>query len=149
MSGHAEKNAEVRFEHSDVNAGALLKYGFYLVVTTVVVVLLLWRLYFVFVAREAARQPPPPILKVDPEVMTVPPPNLQPLPTLDLTAFRAREDSVLHSYGWVDKEGGVVRIPIDEAMRLLVERGLQAPAATAPVPAGKTPSPKAVPEAKR
>jgi len=142
MSSHPEKNADVRFEHSDVDAGALLKYGFYLVVTTVVVILLLWRLYFVFVGREAARQPPPPILKVDPEVMTVPPPNLQTLPTLDLQAFRAREDSVLHSYGWVDKEAGVVRIPIEEAMRLLVERGLATPA-PAPV------SPEPVPEAKR
>ena len=100
-------------------------------------------------SREAARQPPPPILKVDSEVMTVPPPNLQTLPTLDLTAFRAREDSVLHSNGWVDKAAGVVRIPIDEAMRLLVERGVQAPVAATPSPAATTPSSKAASEAKR
>jgi hypothetical protein len=133
MSGDRETHHEVNFESSDVDASSLLKYGFVLVVTTAVVVVLLWRLYFVFVAREAARQPPPPILKVDPEAMTVPLPNLQAQPTLDLTAFRAREDGVLHSYGWVDKEKSVVRIPIEEAMRIVLERGLP-PAAPAPPP---------------
>jgi hypothetical protein len=119
------------------------------------VVVLLWRLYFVFVAREAARQPPPPVLKVDPEAMTVPLPNLQAHPTLELTAFRAREDSVLHSYGWVDKEAGVVRIPIAEAMRILAERGLPRVVAPAesPKPAPGTAAAGGVkiaaPEAKR
>jgi hypothetical protein len=132
MSAPGE-NPEVGFEHSDVDASALLKYGFWLVVTTVVVVVLLWRLYFVFVAQEAARQPAPPVMKADPEAMSVPLPNLQTRPLQDLAAFRAREDSVLHSYGWMDKEKGVVRIPIEEAMRLLVERGL--PPVAAPPPA--------------
>ena len=140
MSGHDhESNSDVRFEPSDVDASSLLKYGFWLVVTTAVVVVLLWRLYFVFVAQEASRQPPPPVMKVDPEAMTVPLPNLQAFPAQDLAAFRAREDSVLHSYGWVDKEAGVVRIPIEEAMRILAERGLPPPA----------PAPVETPKAKR
>jgi hypothetical protein len=139
------ENPEVRFETSDVDASSLLKYGFWLVVTTAVVVVLLWRLYFVFVAQEAARQPPPPVMKVDPEAMTVPLPNLQTLPALDLSEFRAREDSVLHSYGWVDKQASVVRIPIEEAMRILAERGLPqvAPPGTGGPAAAKTPAPEA------
>jgi hypothetical protein len=147
MSGHGEtdtghlqegepRHSDVRFEHSDVDASSLLKYGFWLVVTTAVVVVLLWRLFFVFVAQEAARQPPPPVMKIDPEAMSVPPPNLQTLPNLDLQAFRAREDSVLHSYGWIDKDKGIVRIPIDEAMRILTERGL--PPGAEPAAAGGT-----------
>ncbi len=32
----------------------------------------------------------------------------------------------LHSYGWVDQKAGVVRIPIDRAMTLLLQRGLPA-----------------------
>jgi hypothetical protein len=142
MSGH-EENREVQFEHSDVDASSLLKYGFWLVVTTAVVVVILWRLYFVFVAQEAARQAPPPVMKVDPEAMSVPLPNLQTLPNLDLAAFRAREDSVLHSYGWMDKEAGVVRIPIEEAMRLLAERGLTQVAAPSPAEPAKPTSKKA------
>jgi hypothetical protein len=129
----------VDFERTDVDATALLKFAFGLVVATVAVVLLLWRLYFVFVAREAARQPAPPVMQADPAAMAPAGPSLQPLPARDLAQFRAEEDLALGSYGWVDKEKGVVRIPIERAMRLLAERGLPAPAASPPAlapPAG-------------
>ena len=108
----AGENPEVRFERTDVDAASLLKFGFALVVATTAVVLLLWRLYFVFVAQEAARQPPPPVMKPDAAVLAPPPPLLQTAPAKELAQFRAEEDLVLNSYGWVDKEQGVVRIPI-------------------------------------
>ena len=38
--------------------------------------------------------------------------------------FRVKEDQQLHSYSWVDKNAGTVRIPIDDAMRLMLERGI-------------------------
>lgn len=34
------------------------------------------------------------------------------------------EEEALSTYGWVDRTGGVVRIPIDRAMELLVARGV-------------------------
>ena len=34
------------------------------------------------------------------------------------------EQQVLHGYGWVDEKAGVARIPIDEAKKLMLERGL-------------------------
>jgi len=55
-----------------------------------------------------------------------PEPRLQTDPRDDLTHLRDTEDRVLESYGWVDRDAGVVRIPIDQAMRLVVERGLPA-----------------------
>jgi hypothetical protein len=33
---------------------------------------------------------------------------------------------MLDGYRWVDRNAGVVRIPIDDAMRLVLQRGLQA-----------------------
>ena len=36
--------------------------------------------------------------------------------------MRAAESAVLESYGWVDREAGVARIPIERAMLLLAER---------------------------
>ena len=125
-------NEDVGFEKTDVDATALLKFGFGLVLATAVVVLLLWRLYFVFLAAEGARQPPPPVMKADRDMMRVPLPHLQDRPGSDLAAFRAREDAVLHDYGWVDKDAGVVRIPIEEAMRILAERGLPSPPSAPP-----------------
>ena len=40
-----------------------------------------------------------------------------------LAEFRAQEDAFLTSYGWVEKDKGVARMPIDEAMRIVAERG--------------------------
>jgi hypothetical protein len=131
----APGHTEVDFERTDVDATALLKFAFGIVVATGAVVLLLWRLYFVFVAQEAARQPAPPVMRADPAAMAPAGPSLQPLPSRDLARFRAEEDVVLGTYGWVDKEKGIVRIPIERAMRLLSERGLPAPAAAPPVAA--------------
>jgi hypothetical protein len=34
------------------------------------------------------------------------------------------QEAILNSYGWVDKEAGVVRIPIERAIELTLERGL-------------------------
>ena len=56
----------------------------------------------------------------------------------DLAAFRAKEDAKLHGYAWVDKDAGVVRIPIERAMEMIAERGLMAIAPPAPhAPIGK------------
>jgi hypothetical protein len=53
-----------------------------------------------------------------------PEPRLQTAPALDMAAFRAREESELNSYGWVNRTAGVVRIPIQKAMELIAQRGL-------------------------
>lgn len=39
-----------------------------------------------------------------------------------LTALRAAAEQRLHSYGWVDRQAGVVHIPIERAMQLIVRR---------------------------
>ncbi len=80
-----------------------------------------------------------------------PEPRLQIAPRDDLRRLHAREDALLHGYGWVDRDAGVARIPIERAMALLAERGLPetavpaadaagAPAAKAPTAAAPAPS---------
>lgn len=51
-------------------------------------------------------------------------PVLQVSAPLDLQAFRAGEDAELGSYGWINKTSGVVRIPIERAMELVLQQGL-------------------------
>jgi hypothetical protein len=41
-------------------------------------------------------------------------------PNLDVRMVRAQQLEVLNSYGWVDREKGVVRIPIDRAMEMVI-----------------------------
>ena len=53
-----------------------------------------------------------------------------------LKAFRDGEEQQLHEYGWVDQGAQTVRLPIDRAKTLLLERGLPVrPPAPAPVTA--------------
>jgi len=51
-------------------------------------------------------------------------PRLQLSAPADLAAFRSREDAELNSYGWINKTQGIVRIPIQESMNLIVEKNL-------------------------
>jgi hypothetical protein len=53
-----------------------------------------------------------------------PQPRLEVSPGADLKTLRAAEDADLDSYGWIDRNKGTVRIPIDRAMQLIIERGL-------------------------
>lgn len=59
-----------------------------------------------------------------------PPPRLQTSPAEDLKLFRAHEEEELNSYGWINKTAGVVRIPIEEAMNLVLQQGLPVRSAT-------------------
>jgi hypothetical protein len=55
---------------------------------------------------------------------TGPQPKLLVNEPLNLKAFREKEHETLTTYGWADKTTGAVRIPIDRAKDLLIERGL-------------------------
>ncbi len=53
-----------------------------------------------------------------------PQPVLQRDPHADMLKLRGREDSVLTGYGWVNRDSGVVRIPVARAIDILVAKGL-------------------------
>jgi hypothetical protein len=85
---------------------------------------MVWLLFQYFATREAQRVPPEYPLAVSQGERTPPEPRLQTAPREDLRELRASEDELLSTYGWVDRNAGIVRIPINEAMRLTLERGL-------------------------
>jgi hypothetical protein len=132
--GGEGRNEDVRFEKDDVSPKALARFMLILVVATLVVAYVVRALYFSLGAREARHQPPPPIMQFEAN-REFPIPKLEDHPVDDLAAYRAKQERVTATYGWVDKPGGIVRIPIDEAMRLLLERGL-------PVAPSESPQPK-------
>ncbi len=69
---------------------------------------------------------------------TLPPaPRLQSAPAIDLATLRATEDRILTTYGWIDRNAGLVRIPVERAIALTAEHGIpdwgkQQPAPTLP-----------------
>jgi hypothetical protein len=68
------------------------------------------------------RDPAPSPLAEANAPVTPPPPRLQVNPAEDLAAMRAAERAILESYGWVDREAGVARIPIERALDLAASR---------------------------
>ena len=92
--------------------------------------------------RDAAALPAVPAIEKTqqgPTLLTDEPGNLQ--------KFRKSEDEQLQTYGWIDKDAGIVRVPIDRAKQLLLQRGLPVDAATAP-PASVKPAANAEPAGK-
>lgn len=119
----------VQYEKTDVKEGAIVRAGIVLAAVGLLSgVGVLW-LFGALLSREVAREPPPPPL-AHASGRQPPEPRLQERPASDVDALRAEEREVLSSYGWVNEEKGVVRIPIDEAMRILARRGL--PVGTSP-----------------
>ncbi len=51
-------------------------------------------------------------------------PVLQIDPVADLKAYKAQQDELLHSYGWVNKSEGIARIPIERAIEITAQQGL-------------------------
>ena len=116
--------AGVHHETSDANVGGVFAFGVGLLIVGAIILFLVWLLFGYFKGRDAgsgAREFP---LAVEQQNRLPPEPRLQTNPRQDLIEMRAKEDATLNTYGWVDKTRGVVRIPIDEAMKLTVERGL-------------------------
>ena len=114
----------VDHETSDVDIRAILRFGAGLIGAAAGIQVLVWLLFGYFTSREAQRVPPEYPLAISQGERMPPEPRLQTTPREDMRELRASEDSILESYGWVDKNAGIVRIPIDEAMRLTLKRGL-------------------------
>lgn len=130
-------NPDVAHEHSDVNVRALIGFAIGLLVVTGIVSVLMWWL-LAFFERQAARNDPPlspltrPAVEMPASQVGNPffgPPEGPQLLTSEpdvLSKQRAMEAETLGTYGWVDEKSRVARIPIAEAKKLILERGLPA-----------------------
>lgn len=112
-----------RHEVGDVPLRPLLLFAGGLLLSAVVIHLALWWLLQAWEGpRSLGLQP---ILQ--PALVTPVPmagPGIEPFPWAELDSLLTKQRERLTTYGWVDRENGVVRIPLDRAMQLLVERGL-------------------------
>ncbi len=112
-------------ETTDANVGGVFAFGAALAVVTAAAMLVTWLMFGYLRGHQAAVVPEYP-LAAGHENRLPPEPRLQTDPRGDLQRLRAQEDRTLTTYGWVDKNAGIVRIPIDRAMALVVARGLPA-----------------------
>lgn len=131
-------------EHSDANSWVIAKFMAWLIASAVIIHLGLALLFNVFVEQRVERTDPRYPLAAGEGPRVPPEPRLQRFPREDIMNFRLGEEAALQQYGWVDKDAGVVRIPIHDAMRLVLERRMlqsrpQDPAAQ-PAPPSAIPS---------
>ncbi|MBN1218249.1 MAG: hypothetical protein JXM69_04920 [Anaerolineae bacterium] len=118
------KNLEVSYEPKDINVRSVAIFGVGLLMLIVAAMGLIWWLLTSLDNRTAAQQGNQP-----PAIVAPPEPRLQPNPIDQTTsaeeqlkALRAKEEMMLNTYGWVDKEAGIARIPIGRAMELVVTK---------------------------
>jgi len=141
MAGHAQHNEHAGhwsaddqyletppgagYEHTDASVGVMVKFAFWLAVSAVIVHL---GLAAAFVGLVRTQMQPADTRAYPLATDTAPrlpaAPRLQQIPENEMVAVRRQQDQDLHSYGWIDKDAGIVHIPIEDGMRLLLERGL-------------------------
>ncbi|HKB11103.1 MAG TPA: hypothetical protein VKD69_10625 [Vicinamibacterales bacterium] len=125
-AAHGADHPEVLHEESDVNIGGVLMFGVGLIFSAIVIYLVVG-VFFKYLDTSVARQQIPEYPLAAEAAGRLPPePRLQVNPRQDLADLRSREEQALTSYSWVDRNAGVVRIPIDEAIKKTLERGLPA-----------------------
>ena len=130
-------NVDVEHEHTDINVRAVIGSAIVLIVVVVVSQLLMWALFAVFENQATANEPAVSPLAAVPATMpknqmgtavftpeTIAGPHLLTNEPLNLQQQRDKEQKVLHGYGWVNQGAGIARMPIDEAKKLIIERGL-------------------------
>jgi hypothetical protein len=160
-------NPETHHESSDVPVKGLLWFIVIFVVFAVITHFVILFFYKGLVNMERGRMDPPstaiqrpadadvpqnqpllqPFPRTDGDGTPIPPQRITPVS--DLADMRAAEDKVLKNYGWMDRQNGVVHIPIEQAKQALVAKlAVQGQLGTTPAspsvpPASSRPAPAA------
>ena len=136
------QNPDVAHEESDVNVRAILQFVFGLLIFAAVVHVLMWYMLKFFETRQDKRTPPPAPMALTDKERLPPEPRLQGAPgfgvdlgngerkdlalkepTSEMRVVREQWDRVLRE-GQKDQNGNQIAIPIEDAMKQLVEKGL-------------------------
>lgn len=136
MNHDKDQHSETGYEKSDVHIRTLVVFIVVLALSTIVI-LIAMQYYTRFLEGQEEQAELPPASRVNPPgVRRLPPlprlqgaPGSELLPLDEMKKVREEEQITVSSYGWVDRGTGVVRIPIEAAKKIVLERGM--PAVTA------------------
>jgi len=110
------------YESSDISVRVVTWFAAGLIASTIVIFLIVAWLYRVLESVHPSPDAPSRIA-LHPHLIA-PPPRLQTNETMDLARYESAEKAKLNGYGWIDKQAGVIHIPIERAMDLVAQRGL-------------------------
>jgi hypothetical protein len=120
-SDHGENNPAVTYEKRDVNTRTIMIFVGVLFIVLLVTFVSMRGLFGYFSETQNLGPGASPF---DNSRVLPPEPRLQVDPSVDLDEVRQSQNELLNSYGWADKATGKVRVPIDRAMDMLIERKL-------------------------
>jgi hypothetical protein len=129
-------------ETKDANIRNLIIFGICLALMVIGGLVVSRGVFHYFAGHQGLGPPASPFENVR---MLPPGPRLQVRAPQDLARYKRAQEEILNSYGWVDRQAGIVRIPIDRAMDILLQKGLPvrgatSPKKTAPNPSGQHPA---------
>ena len=125
VHGHGVRaaSAAVHHEVTDIPLGGLARAAGIAIVFVGLVMVLMWGAWGFFLSQARQSDPGKPAMSADDFGQRLPAtPRLQSLPGSDLATYRAQQAAKLGAVDWVDQSAGTVRLPINAAMRLIVER---------------------------
>ena len=151
-AGSRPVHDDVAFDPRDVGSGGVLRFLLYLSLVVVLALVVCWGV-LKFAQSRIARfdQSPTPVRQdvgkqypPEPRLQGVPgDPNYHPSdPQQDLRDKLARDRAELEELRWVDEKAGVAQIPIEDAMKIIAEKGLPVRASPPGAKAAKAPEAK-------
>ena len=118
---HGTPGGAPGYETRDANVLGVFSFLVFLGLVLVLTSLVCWGLFKYFSVHDANPAPASPFAG---ERELPSGPNLQVNPRQDLLRFQAKQEQSLESYAWENRATGTVRVPIERAMELLVQKGL-------------------------
>jgi len=126
----------VRHEIRDTNIPALSAFGVAIVLTiaaTMLFCFVVFRIYQNTMSMGPLATPYASSRQLPPE------PRLQTSPRMDLEDYLNTQRNELDGYSWVDRQSGILRIPVERAMELLLKQGFPVRPATPTSQAARLP----------
>lgn len=114
--------AERKHEATDIHTGRALR----IAMALVAVILLASAAAWFFPPRFSAEQEGVSSSSFTEQKSAESLPRAQISPSRDLAEVMAKQRRILHGYGWIDRNTGVVRIPIQRAMEQLIAKEIGA-----------------------
>lgn len=115
------------YEHTDASVWMIVKFGIWLAVSAVIIHVGLGLMYSLLIRQsvvqeqeQGQRYP----LATATEPRLPPAPRLQQFPRTEMYELRLQQDEKLNTYGWVNKDAGTVHIPIGDAMKAVIQKGI-------------------------
>lgn len=133
VPGELPRHADVSYEERDIKTGSIYWYLFALgLATAAALVISLIILHVTTNLAASSDTPPPPSRQaLGKDYQSLPPePRLQGVPghptdpQKDLREKRAADKAENEKLRWIDKNAGIAQIPVEDAMKIIAEKGL-------------------------